>query len=156
MARLLREKPYDVVQVEGVEMAPYVPDAWAAEQPGNSPARAWSSMTTTPNTCCRQRAFLTDIRRPRRWVAAAYSLVQWRKLTGYERRVCRTADRVVAVSDVDAEALRRLAPGLEVTVIPNGVDLEFNRPGAYTRPQAWAPTRWSSPARWIIARTWTP
>jgi glycosyltransferase involved in cell wall biosynthesis len=31
---------------------------------------------------------------------------------------------------VDAEALRQLAPGLEVTVIPNGVDLEFNRPGA--------------------------
>ena len=66
----------------------------------------------------------------RRWVAAAYSLVQWRKLTGYERRVCRTADRVVAVSDVDAAALRRLAPELAVTVIPNGVDLEFNRPGA--------------------------
>ena len=87
-------------------------------------------MTTTPNMCCSKRAFLTDVRRPRRWVAAAYSLVQWRKLTGYERRVCRTADRVVAVSDVDAEALRQLAPGLEVTVIPNGVDLEFNRPGA--------------------------
>ena len=33
MARLLREKPYDVVQVEGVEMAPYVPAAWSSEQP---------------------------------------------------------------------------------------------------------------------------
>ena len=58
-----------------------------------------------------QRAFLTDVARPRRWVGAAYSLVQWRKLTGYERRVCRTADRVVAVSEADRQALRQLGAG---------------------------------------------
>ena len=77
-----------------------------------------------------RRAYLTDVRRPRRWVAAAYSFVQWRKLATYERRVCRAADRVVAVSEVDREALLRLAPGLAVTVVPNGVDLDFNRPGS--------------------------
>ncbi len=76
-----------------------------------------------------RRAFLTDVRRPRRWVAAAYSLAQWRKLAGYERRICRSADGVVAVSEADRDALRRLAPGLEVAVVPNGVDLAFNRPG---------------------------
>ena len=47
-----REHPYDVVQVEGIEMAPYVPAAWAAEQPGKPPAHAWSSTTTTPSMCC--------------------------------------------------------------------------------------------------------
>jgi len=130
MAGLLREKRYDVVQVEGVEMAPYVPGAWAAEQPGKTARPRLVFDDHNAEYVLQKRAFLTDIRRPRRWVAAAYSLVQWRKLTGYERRVCRTSDRVVAVSDVDAEALRRLAPGLDVTVIPNGVDLEFNRPGA--------------------------
>jgi glycosyltransferase involved in cell wall biosynthesis len=35
----------------------------------------------------------------------------------------------VAVSEVDREALRRLDPQLEVAVVPNGVDLEFYRPG---------------------------
>jgi polysaccharide biosynthesis protein PslH len=76
-----------------------------------------------------RRACLTDLRRPRRWPAAVYSLIQWRKLMGYERRVCRAADRVVAVSEADAAALRRLAPGLDVAVVPNGVDLNFLRPG---------------------------
>jgi glycosyltransferase involved in cell wall biosynthesis len=119
-----------VVQVEGVEMAPYVSDLWVTDNPGSlsRPRRVFDDHNA--EYVLQKRAFLTDARRPRRWVAAAYSLVQWRKLTGYERRVCRMADRVVAVSDVDAEALRRLAPGLAVTVIPNGVDLAFNRPGA--------------------------
>jgi glycosyltransferase involved in cell wall biosynthesis len=107
-----------------------VPDRWAAKQPGKTSRPRLVFDDHNAEYVLQKRAFLTDVRRPRRWVAAAYSLVQWRKLTGYERRVCRTADRVVAVSDVDAEALRQLAPGLEVTVIPNGVDLEFNRPGA--------------------------
>jgi glycosyltransferase involved in cell wall biosynthesis len=36
---------------------------------------------------------------------------------------------VAAVSDVDREALLRLDPALDVTIIPNGVDLDFYRPG---------------------------
>ncbi|MGC9335029.1 MAG: glycosyltransferase, partial [Anaerolineae bacterium] len=72
-----------------------------------------------------QRAFETDVRNPRRWIAAAYSFVQWRRLRAYERRTCRAADAVVAVSEADAAALRRLVPGLEPAVVPNGVDLRF-------------------------------
>jgi glycosyltransferase involved in cell wall biosynthesis len=71
---------------------------------------------------------------PRRWIGAAYSLVQWQRLQRYERRACEVADRVVAVSETDAEALRRLVPGLEPTVVPNGVDMEF-----YTAPVALLP-----------------
>ena len=139
MARLLRENRYDVLQVEGVEMAPYVPDDWHT---GNPDAPACPRLVFDDHNAeyvLQHRAFLTDVRRPRRWVAAAYSLVQWRKLTGYERRVCRMADRVVAVSDVDAAALLRLAPGLAVTVIPNGVDLAFNRPGAVPAAEGMGP-----------------
>ena len=139
MARLLREKRYDVVQVEGVEMAPYVPDGWSLSAPGRPSHPRLVFDDHNAEYVLQQRAFLTDVRRPRRWVAAAYSLVQWRKLTGYERRVCRTADRVVAVSEVDAEALRQLAPGLEVTVIPNGVDLAFNRPDATPTAEGMGP-----------------
>jgi len=76
-----------------------------------------------------KRAFLTDIRQPRRWMGAAYSFIQWRKLAVYERRICRAADRVVSVSHADRQALQRLLPGLEVAVVPNGVDLAFYRPG---------------------------
>jgi glycosyltransferase involved in cell wall biosynthesis len=58
-------------------------------------------------------------------VGAAYSWVQWRRLAGYERRACLAADRVVAVSDADAIALRELIPDLDPVVVPNGVDVDF-------------------------------
>jgi polysaccharide biosynthesis protein PslH len=128
LARLLSENRYDVIQAEGIEMARYMLDCRNPSAPLPRPRLVFDDHNA--EYVLQQRAFLTDLRRPRRWVAAAYSLVQWRKLTGYERRVCRAADRVVAVSEVDREALLRLAPGLAVTVVPNGVDLDFNRPGS--------------------------
>lgn len=116
----------DVVEIEGIEMAPYML-ALRAKWRGPRPRFVYDDHNA--EYVLQQRAFATDLRRPRRWVAAAYSLVQWRKLAAYERRVCRAADRVAAVSDVDRAALLRLDPTLDVTVIPNGVDLDFYRPG---------------------------
>ena len=121
LARLLRENEYDVIQVEGIEMAPYVL--------GLDGRSRLIFDDHNAEYVLQRRAFLTDARRPQRWLAAAYSLVQWHKLTAYERRICRLAGRVVAVSEADRDALRRLAPGLDVAVVPNGVDLDFFRPG---------------------------
>jgi glycosyltransferase involved in cell wall biosynthesis len=75
-----------------------------------------------------KRAFLTDLRAPLRWPGAAYSFVQWQRLRRYEAQVCRAADQVLAVSDVDAAMLQELVPGLDVTVVPNGVDTLTYRP----------------------------
>jgi glycosyltransferase involved in cell wall biosynthesis len=72
-----------------------------------------------------QRAFETDVRQPRHWIEALYSLIQWKKLSRYEATVCRLADRVVAVSEADKATLQRLVPGLDVTVVPNGVDVGY-------------------------------
>lgn len=128
LSKLVREMAagYDVVQVEGIEMAPYML-ALQANWPGARPRFVYDDHNA--EYVLQQRAFATDARRPRRWIAAGYSLIQWRKLMAYERRVCRAAARVVAVSDVDRQALLHLDPGLDVTVIPNGVDLDFYRPG---------------------------
>lgn len=113
---------YDVVQIEGIEMAGYMP-----RRTGRAAPRLVFD-DHNAEYVLQRRACLTDARRPPRWPAAAYSLIQWRKLVGYERRVCREADRVAAVSEADAAALRRLLPGLDVAVVPNGVDLTFLRP----------------------------
>jgi len=133
IGRLMQEDAggYDVVQIEGLEMAPYV--FGAVLDPRGRPARQPRPQAVfddhNAEYLLQQRAFFTDLRHPRRWIAAAYSFVQWRKLLVYERRVCCAVDRVVAVSEADREALQRLAPGLQVTVVPNGVDLDFLRPG---------------------------
>jgi glycosyltransferase involved in cell wall biosynthesis len=77
-----------------------------------------------------QRTFLTDLYSPARWPAAAYSYLQWQRLSRYEAEVCRRADRVLAVSKADASALRGLIPNLGVTVVPNGIDTQAYQPAA--------------------------
>ena len=125
---LAREEP-DVVEVEGIELAQYLFQVAGSRQEAGCPLLVYDDHNA--EYLLQQRAFETDIRQPRRWVAAAYSFVQWRRLRAYERRACLTADRVAAVSEADAEALRGLVPGLEPTVVPNGVDMDY-----YTAPVA--------------------
>jgi glycosyltransferase involved in cell wall biosynthesis len=126
LVALLGANPYDVVQIEGIEMAPF--GLWLRAWPG------FASLSPRPlllfddhnaEYLLQQRVFETDIRRPRRWAGALYSLIQWRKLRRYERHVCRQLDRVAAVSEADASALARLVPGLQPAVVPNGVDLKY-------------------------------
>ena len=52
----------------------------------------------------------------------AYIAIQHRKVARLEQRLFRAADAVLAVSEDDARTIRGLAPGVEVRVVPNGVD----------------------------------
>ena len=113
----------DVVEVEGIEMAQYLFQAASHRGAARRPILVFDDHNA--EYILQQRAFETDIRQPRRWLAAAYSFVQWQRLKGYERRACQAADRIVAVSEPDAAAIRRLAPGLEPIVVPNGVDMAY-------------------------------
>ncbi|MEO6518231.1 MAG: glycosyltransferase family 4 protein, partial [Pseudoxanthomonas sp.] len=45
---------------------------------------------------------------------------------------CRRANLILACSEVDAAALQQLAPGARMAVVPNGVDLDANRPATPT------------------------
>jgi glycosyltransferase involved in cell wall biosynthesis len=86
----------------------------------------WPAVIFDDHNCeylLQQRNALTDLRRPRRWLAAAYSLVQWQKLRRYERAVCHRADAVVAVSEADRVALARIAGGVEIDVATNGIEV---------------------------------
>ncbi|MCB0085544.1 MAG: glycosyltransferase, partial [Caldilineaceae bacterium] len=77
-----------------------------------------------------KRNALTDLHHPRRFLPALYSIVQWQKLRAYEARICRRADGVLAVSEPDQAALKRLVPSADVTVIANGIDAEAYQPAA--------------------------
>jgi sugar transferase (PEP-CTERM/EpsH1 system associated) len=105
---------FDIIQAESIEMAGYLlqvqPNAKLVLDQFNA------------EYVLQQRAFLTDVRRPRRWHAAAYSLIQWQKLARYERRVMRRCDAVAVVSEEDRRALQALDAALRIAVVPNGVD----------------------------------
>jgi len=143
LGRTMAQVDPDVIEVEGIELAQYLLQAArrsrpAGQTPGQQARRRPLLVFDDHNAeyVLQQRAFETEARHllspdrgwSRRWIGAVYSFVQWRRLIGYERRACRTADRVVAVSEADAQALRRLGPDLDPVVVPNGVDLEFYHP----------------------------
>ena len=120
---LLARGSYDVIQIEGIEMGPYLLQMTKSEWRMANNDRPL--VVFDEHNCeylLQRRAFETDVRRPERWVGALYSLIQWKKLARYERRCCSAADRVTVVSEADGRALERLVPGLGVTVVPNGVD----------------------------------
>ncbi len=117
---------FDWVLVEGLEMAPYLD----LLPPRPSSSRLPSSIYRLPSVVfddhnceyvLQKRAGSADFRRPRRWPAALYSAIQWRRLRRFEAAVCRDADLVVAVSEADARALQCIVPTLEPVVIPNGI-----------------------------------
>jgi glycosyltransferase involved in cell wall biosynthesis len=112
----LETHAFDWVLVEGLELAPYLDNVWARPAP---PRVAFDDHNC--EYLLQKRAFLTDRRRPKRWVGAAYSLVQWRRLQRYEAEICRRADLVIAVSQADAAALQRIAPDVKPLVLPNGL-----------------------------------
>ncbi|MEJ5312339.1 MAG: glycosyltransferase [Anaerolineae bacterium] len=112
--------PFDWIQIEGLEMAPYL------DLLPRLPSTVYRlpSIAFDDHNCeylLQKRAGSADLRRPRRWPAALYSAIQWRRLRRYETAICRRADLVIAVSEADAQALRRVVPTLDPLVIPNGI-----------------------------------
>lgn len=107
---------YDIVQMESLEMATYLPTIRAAR-----PAVRLIYDSFNAEFDLQRLIYEIDRRRLSRLPGAVYSLIQWQRLTRFERSVCQQADRVIAVSDADAEAFRQLAPGARVSVVPNGI-----------------------------------
>lgn len=110
---------FDWLLVEGLELAPYIIAARRV---------APELRVIFDNHNCeyllQQRTARTDWRHPRRWLGAAYSEVQWRRLRRYEAEICRRANLVIAVSQDDADALRTIAPGADPLVMPNGLHID--------------------------------
>jgi glycosyltransferase involved in cell wall biosynthesis len=140
---------FDVIQIEGLEMAPVGHAAYAAASahaagaegaPDTKVARVDAASRDLPGRpllvydahnaewLLQHRAWLTDIRRASRWHGALYSAVQTIKLRRYERSLMDAANATVAVSLADASALRSLGGNPSITVVPNGVDTDAYTP----------------------------
>lgn len=102
---------YDAVLSWGIMSAQHLPRSMAI--PHALMARDCLSLA--------HRRRFEETRSPREWL-------QWRKIRAMERDLFGRADRVFAVSPVDAQAMREIAPGTRVEVLPTGVDAEAYRP----------------------------
>lgn len=120
LLQMLQVNDFDVVQIEGIELARYLP---VIRQ--GSPRSKIVFDDHNAETELQRRNFLTDLRQPRRWVAAAYSAEQVRRLRKFERWICEEADWVTAVSQPDKVHLEQLTNGrTPITVIPNSLDVQ--------------------------------
>ncbi len=121
--KLARER-FDVIQVEGIEMARYILNLQLSI--GNC-----QLIFDDHNAeyVLQRTAFKSDAQRITRAHAALYSLIQWKKLERYERAICERVNHVVACSDTDANAITQLRQS-KITIIPNGVDTELYVPSA--------------------------
>lgn len=109
-----REREYDLVQIEGIEMARYVMESRVA-------ARVVFDDHNV-EYLLQERAWQVDRKRPQKIAGGVYSSVQARKLRAFERSICAVSDAVITVSAEDAEALRQFGPRHSV-VIPNALEL---------------------------------
>ncbi len=71
-----------------------------------------------------QRYYENETNRLRRW----YIGEQWRKVERFERAALAWVDGALAVSELDRDRLLQNHPNLPITVVPNGVDLDYFRP----------------------------
>lgn len=143
VADLLADFRPQIVQVEGIEMGQYGLRTVAGKAiNADRPKLIFDDHNV--EYLLQKRNALVDLRRPQRWHAAAYSLIQWAKLVRYEKKLCETADGVVAVSSVDRDELARLAPDrpLAPVLVPNGIDLDAYAPHAL---QPWGEPSTTSP-----------
>jgi glycosyltransferase involved in cell wall biosynthesis len=130
LRHLLDDNEFDVVQIEGIELARYMKVIRVATK---------SHIIFDDHnaeTELQRRNLLTDLRQPNRWLAAAYSCVQVGRLRRFERWACQTADAIVAVSEADKVHLQSLTLDLSTSihVIPNSIDV-----AAYQQPIATLP-----------------
>jgi glycosyltransferase involved in cell wall biosynthesis len=110
---------YDLVQIESLEMATYLPAIRAVR-----PAVRVVYDSFNAEYDLQRLMYEIDRLVPARLPGAIYSLIQWRRLMRFERSVCQNVDRVIAVSEADAAAFGKLAPGVSVSMVPNGIYVE--------------------------------
>ncbi len=120
---ILAEHTFDVIHIEGIEMAPYL-DLLRQHAPGATLIYD----AHNAEYALQRRIASQDLRLPRRWLLAAYSMLQASRLTTLESRLCREVAHVIAVSEADAALLRALPHTTPVTVIPNAIFTQDYRP----------------------------
>jgi glycosyltransferase involved in cell wall biosynthesis len=115
LSEVLAREMFDLVHADSLDLASYFPLC------GNTPIVCTHHDVQSVLLHRRSRA---EQLLPRR----RYLALQARFTEAEERRWCPRVAANVTVSHTDAETLRRVAPGMIVHVVPNGVDTEFFQP----------------------------
>jgi glycosyltransferase involved in cell wall biosynthesis len=123
LEQILATHSFDIIHIEGIEMAPYLKVLKRA-----APEALLIYDAHNAEYALQRRIAQQDIRRPARWPAAVYSAVQTTRLRNLETSLCHDVDRVMAVSEADAQILGELPHQTPITVIPNAIMADAYQP----------------------------
>jgi glycosyltransferase involved in cell wall biosynthesis len=154
LADVLQRQRYDVVQIEGLEMMPFLALARSGADRGGVIYDAHNAEMSLQRSI-----FQVEFRDPARWLAGLYSLTQWSKLGTYERVMMNETHMVLAVSEPDAGKLH--GRHVEPELVPNGVDtsqIPFRGAGPagqrflFIGPLDYRPN--ADAVRWLVRAIW--
>ncbi len=112
----LTAQRFDLIQIENLEMAVYLPLIRELQPQARVVYDAHNA-----EYALQQRIYETERASLTHAPGAAYSLIQARRVREFERTVCAGVDYVIAVSDTDAGLLRALGTPTPIAVVPNGI-----------------------------------
>ncbi len=144
-----QEELFDLVQLENTHMAHYLGLVQKHNRPAVLRLQNVESLLAG--------RYAQTIAPPFRW----YVALQARRMYRFEARACEQASLCLAITEEDAERVRRMAPDAQVAVSPAGVDLErfypqpmSEEPGTVVSVAAlnWPPNVDSM--RWFRAEIW--
>jgi sugar transferase (PEP-CTERM/EpsH1 system associated) len=118
--RLLDSKDFDLVQIESIHLMAYLPILRKAR--------------SRPRIVCDWHNIESELmsryaERESRYLRRGYARFTAHMMTDFEKRALRDFDAHIAVSERDADQLRRINPDAKIFVIENGVD-----PSHYSSP----------------------
>ncbi|MBA3872881.1 MAG: glycosyltransferase [Anaerolineae bacterium] len=116
LKKLTADNQFNLIQFEGIEVACYLP---VVRKLGTRAKLVYDAFNA--EAAMQYAIFEIDRRNPRRWLAAAYSLVQSRRISRFEDELCQQADLVIAVSSEDASILQQHSPKRTIPVVANGI-----------------------------------
>ena len=114
MHALMRAHRFDVVHIDTIGLAEYLPDA------GGVP-------TVMTHHGAESFMIRRRISREPNPFKKLFFVFEWLTLRKYERRMCRAVNLNVVMSDLDKTILEETAPGA-YTVVANGVDVDVFKP----------------------------
>ncbi len=154
LRRLLRSEQFDLIQLETLYLAPYIPDirelssARLVMRAHNVESEIWKRLTHHSSPGLRKR----------------YLRHLTRKLEAYERNQLENYDLLLPITERDADTFRELGHTGTQIVTPIGIDPDAYRPdfGSYARPLSlgfigsldWMPNR--EGLDWFLKEVWPP
>ncbi|MCG3121017.1 MAG: hypothetical protein ALAOOOJD_03951 [bacterium] len=115
ISEIAKDEKIDVVHFDMIHLAPYL------EMVGNAPAVA-----VNHNVESLRLLRLAGVQK-HLW-KRLFLLLQYQKMRNFEQRMCGKFQRLITVSETDADIFKTVCQLQEISVIPNGVDADFFKP----------------------------